>query len=69
MRDPHDQVFLDLALAAAPPVLVTGDADLLVLQESARPLQIVNPPRRSSSVNGSKLTLMPNSSAKSSTRQ
>lgn len=29
VRDPHDQVFLDLALAAATPVLVTGDSDLL----------------------------------------
>jgi len=33
VRDPHDQVFLDLALSAATPVLVTGDADLLALQE------------------------------------
>jgi putative PIN family toxin of toxin-antitoxin system len=43
VRDPHDQVFLDLALAAATPVLVTGDVDLLALQELVRPLQIVNP--------------------------
>ncbi|MCP9927912.1 putative toxin-antitoxin system toxin component, PIN family [Cyanobium sp. CH-040] len=43
VRDPHDQVFLDLALAAATPVLVSGDADLLALKESVVPLQIVNP--------------------------
>ncbi len=39
----HDQVFLDLALAAATPVLVTGDADLLALQETVRALQILTP--------------------------
>ena len=33
VRDPDDQVFLDLALAAATPVLVSGDADLLALKE------------------------------------
>lgn len=43
VRDPHDQVFLDLALAAATPVLVSGDADLLALKEEVVPLQIVNP--------------------------
>jgi hypothetical protein len=36
-------VFLDLALAAATPVLVTGDADLLALQETVRALQILTP--------------------------
>ena len=43
MRDPHDQVFLDLALAAGTLVLVSGDADLLALKEVAGPLQILTP--------------------------
>ena len=43
VRDPHDQVFLDLALAAAAPVLVSGDADLLALKEAALPLRILTP--------------------------
>jgi putative PIN family toxin of toxin-antitoxin system len=43
VRDLHDQVFLDLALAAATPVLVTGDADLLALPETVRSLQILTP--------------------------
>ncbi len=30
-RDPHDQVFLDLAIASGADLLVTGDADLLAL--------------------------------------
>jgi uncharacterized protein len=37
------QVFLDLALAAATPVLVSGDADLLALKQEVVPLQIINP--------------------------
>ncbi len=43
VRDPHDQVFLDLALAAATPVLVSGDADLLALQNTVKPLLILSP--------------------------
>jgi putative PIN family toxin of toxin-antitoxin system len=43
VRDPHDQVFLDLALAAATPLLVSGDTDLLMLQGAVNPLQILNP--------------------------
>ena len=43
VRDPHDQVCLDLALAAATPVLVSGDADLLALKQEVVPLQIINP--------------------------
>jgi len=43
VQDPHDQVFLDLALAAATPVLVSGDANLLALQESVNPLLILSP--------------------------
>jgi putative PIN family toxin of toxin-antitoxin system len=34
-RDAHDQVFLDLALAAGADALVTGDSDLLVLAEAS----------------------------------
>jgi len=43
VRDPHDQVFLDLALAAATPVLVSGDADLLALHGTVQPLLILSP--------------------------
>lgn len=54
VRDAHDQVVLDLALAAATPVLVSGDADLLALKDTVRPLLILSsvdfhawlPPRR-----------------------
>ena len=43
VRDPHDQVFLDLALAAEAAVLVSGDADLLVFQGCTNPLLILSP--------------------------
>ncbi|MCP9810046.1 putative toxin-antitoxin system toxin component, PIN family [Cyanobium sp. HWJ4-Hawea] len=43
VRDPHDQMFLDLALAAKTPVLVSGDSDLLCLQGSVNPLLILSP--------------------------
>ena len=43
VRDPHDQVFLDLALAAAVPLLVSGDADLLSLRSAVDSLQILSP--------------------------
>jgi len=43
VRDPHDQVFLDLAVAAAMPVLVSGDADLLEHQHTVKPLLILSP--------------------------
>ena len=43
VRDPDDQMFLDLELAAATPVLVSGDADLLALKEEVHSLQIINP--------------------------
>ena len=36
-------MFLDLALAAATPVLVSGDADLLALNDEVPSLQIINP--------------------------
>jgi putative PIN family toxin of toxin-antitoxin system len=41
-RDPHDLPFLQLALAAKADVLVTGDADLLVLVP-VRNLSIITP--------------------------
>ena len=37
------QMFLDLVLTAATPVLVSGDADLLALKQEVLPLQIINP--------------------------
>lgn len=43
VRDPHDQVFLDLAVAAATTVLVSGDADLLVMHGAVNPLLILSP--------------------------
>lgn len=36
-------MFLDLALAADTPVLVSGDADLLALKDTVTSLQIINP--------------------------
>lgn len=41
-RDPHDQKFLDLALAAEADLLITGDEDLLALAEKA-PFAILTP--------------------------
>ena len=43
VRDPKDQIFLDLALAAGVDLLVTGDADLLVLSDQVQGLQICQP--------------------------
>jgi len=43
VRDPKDQVFLDLALAADVPVLVSGDADLLDLKHPSLSLLILTP--------------------------
>ncbi len=43
VRDPKDQVFLDLALAAGVPVLVSGDGDLLALKNQLHPLLILAP--------------------------
>lgn len=54
MRDPHDQVFLDLALAAATPVLVSGDSDLLALQGSVNPLLILSPAEFQAWLDGSR---------------
>ncbi|MCP9837869.1 putative toxin-antitoxin system toxin component, PIN family [Cyanobium sp. N.Huapi 1H5] len=43
VRDPKDQVVLDLALSADVPVLVSGDADLLALKNQLKPLLILTP--------------------------
>jgi len=43
VRDPKDQIFLDLPLAAGADLLVTGDADLLVLSDQVEGLQICQP--------------------------
>lgn len=43
VRDPSDQVFLDLAIACAAPVLVSGDADLLALGKQTSPLLVLTP--------------------------
>jgi putative PIN family toxin of toxin-antitoxin system len=43
VRDPKDQIFLDLALGAGVDLLVTGDADLLVLSDQVEGLQICRP--------------------------
>jgi len=59
VRDPHDQAFLDLALAAATPVLVSCDADLLALQESVNPLLILSPADFQTWLAGSRSTVEP----------
>ncbi len=43
VRDPSDQVFLDLALAAAVDAVVSGDADLLALQQDFEAPRILSP--------------------------
>ena len=35
-RDPHDRVFLELAVTAGADALVTGDADLLILRHAGK---------------------------------
>lgn len=42
VRDPHDQVFLDLALAASVPLLISGDEDLLCLSAAVSALRILS---------------------------
>ena len=43
-RDPHDQMFLELALASKADFLVTGDQDLLVLASTSNlPFRILKP--------------------------
>lgn len=43
VRDPKDQIFLDLALTARVSALVSGDADLLALRDQFNPLQLLTP--------------------------
>ena len=43
VRDPQDQVFLDLANASGVAALVSGDADLLALKGQCQPLLILDP--------------------------
>jgi len=42
VRDPHEQTFLDPALAAATPMLVSGDADPLARRGSVK-AWLINP--------------------------
>jgi putative PIN family toxin of toxin-antitoxin system len=43
VRDPKDQVFVDLALTARVSALVSGDADLLGLRDQLNPVQMLTP--------------------------
>jgi len=43
VRDPKDQVFVDLALTAHVSALVSGDADLLALQDQLNPVEVLTP--------------------------
>jgi len=43
VRDPKDQMFVDLALSASVAALVSGDADLLVLRDQLYPVQVLTP--------------------------
>jgi len=43
VRDPKDQMFVDLALTARVSVLVSGDADLLALHAQLNPVQVLTP--------------------------
>lgn len=43
VRDPKDQVFVDLALTARVSALVSGDADLLALRDQLNPVQVLTP--------------------------
>lgn len=43
VRVPHLQIFLDLAVSAKAVVLMSGDADLLVLVDQLKPLRIQDP--------------------------
>ena len=43
VRDPKDQMFVDLALSACVAALVSGDADLLVLRDQLNPVQVLTP--------------------------
>lgn len=43
VRDPKDQMFVDLALTARVSALVSGDADLLALNDQLNPVQVLTP--------------------------
>ena len=43
VRDPKDQIFVDLALTARVSALVSGDADLLALNDQLNPVQVLTP--------------------------
>jgi predicted nucleic acid-binding protein len=43
VRDPKDRIFVDLALAARVSVLVSGDADLLALNDQFKAMQVLTP--------------------------
>lgn len=43
VRDPKDQMFVDLALSARVSALVSGDADLLVLRDPLKAIQVLAP--------------------------
>ena len=43
VRDPKDQIFVDLALTARVSALVSGDADLLALKDQFNPLKVLTP--------------------------
>ncbi len=43
VRDPKDQIFVDLALTARVSALVSGDADLLALKDQFNPMKVLTP--------------------------
>ena len=43
VRDPKDQMFVALALSARVSALVSGDADLLVLRDQLKAIQVLTP--------------------------
>ncbi len=43
VRDPKDQIFVDLALTARVSALVSGDADLLALNDQFNPMKVLAP--------------------------
>lgn len=43
VRDPKDQIFVDLAVSACVSALVSGDADLLVLRDQLKAIQVLTP--------------------------
>ena len=43
VRDPKDQMFVDLALTTHVSALVSGDADVLALHDQRNPVQVLTP--------------------------